>query len=216
MPRWQIAPRADSDPPPKPTTAGLGIKLCAARRGGACSDRAKKRALERVVHPTTISDQLPSRGEQRRGVVTRIGDAAPAGNERVFTHRDFGGPVLLAAYLFGAVCPSQSKAAALIMPIGNTLAMNHHLREITSQVAAPGLRRAGLAHAVVILEGAGWHRSQGLVVPGTGGARQYHVVGAAAVQPAAQPGRADLALFAQPLARQLGFRPPGGYHYGKR
>ena len=63
------------------------------------------------------------------------------------------------AYVFGAVCPSAGKAAALIMPICNTAAMNHHLCEISSQVAAD-------AHAVVILDGAGWHRSQGLVVPG--------------------------------------------------
>jgi hypothetical protein len=63
------------------------------------------------------------------------------------------------AYVFGAVCPSEGKAAALIMPICNTAAMNHHLSEISSQVAAD-------AHAVVILDGAGWHRSQGLVVPG--------------------------------------------------
>src|SRR5436190_10310936 len=61
------------------------------------------------------------------------------------------------AYVFGAVCPSEGKAAALIMPICNTLAMNHHLREISSQVASD-------AHAVVILDRAGWHRSQGLVV----------------------------------------------------
>src|SRR4051794_21256037 len=58
----------------------------------------------------------------------------------------------------GAVCPSEGKAAALIMPICNTAAMNHPLSEISSQVAAD-------AHAVVILDGAGWHRSQGLVVP---------------------------------------------------
>jgi hypothetical protein len=63
------------------------------------------------------------------------------------------------AYLFGAVCPSEGKAAALIMPICNTAAMNHHLSEISSQVAPD-------ARAVVILDGAGWHRSQGLVVPG--------------------------------------------------
>ena len=61
------------------------------------------------------------------------------------------------AYLFGAVCPSEGKAAALIMPICNTAAMNHHLCEISSQVAAD-------AHAVVILDGAGWHKSQGLVL----------------------------------------------------
>ena len=63
------------------------------------------------------------------------------------------------AYVFGAVCPSQGKAAALIMPICNTAAINHHLSEISSQVAAD-------AHAVVILDRAGWHRSQALVVPG--------------------------------------------------
>ncbi len=50
------------------------------------------------------------------------------------------------AYVFGAVCPSEGKAAALIMPICNTVAMNHHL--------------------VVVLDGAGWHSSHGLVVPG--------------------------------------------------
>src|SRR5712675_1177061 len=63
------------------------------------------------------------------------------------------------AYLFGAVCPSEGKAAALIMPICNTAAMNHHLSEISGQVAAD-------AHAVVILDGASWHNSHGLVVPG--------------------------------------------------
>src|ERR1700756_5363358 len=62
------------------------------------------------------------------------------------------------AYLFGAVCPSQGKAAALIMPICNTAAMNHHLCEISSQVAAD-------AHAMVILDGASWHNSHGVVVP---------------------------------------------------
>ena len=63
------------------------------------------------------------------------------------------------AYLFGAVCPSEGKAAALIMPVCNTAAMNHHLSEISSQVAAD-------AHAVVILDRAGWHRSHALLVPG--------------------------------------------------
>jgi transposase len=45
------------------------------------------------------------------------------------------------------------------MPICNTAAMNHHLNEISSQVTAD-------AHALVILDGASWHRSEGLVVPG--------------------------------------------------
>ena len=46
------------------------------------------------------------------------------------------------------------------MPICNTAAMNVVIfREISSQVAPD-------AHAAVILDRAGWHRSQGLVVPG--------------------------------------------------
>src|SRR5260370_32839984 len=44
------------------------------------------------------------------------------------------------------------------MPISNTAAMNQHLCEISSQVAAD-------AHAVVILDGASWHKSHGLVAP---------------------------------------------------
>jgi len=44
--------------------------------------------------------------------------------------------------------------------------MNHHLSEISSQVATPAFARAGFAHAAVILDRAGWHRSQGLLVPG--------------------------------------------------
>jgi hypothetical protein len=95
------------------------------------------------------------------------------------------------AYVFGAVCPSEGKAAALIMPICNTVAMNHHLHEISSQVADN-------AHAMAIRDGAGWHRN-----PRTGGARQYHFVRAAFFQPGAQPGRADLALSAR-SARSLG------------
>jgi hypothetical protein len=102
------------------------------------------------------------------------------------------------AYLFGAVCPSAGKAAALIMPICNTAAMNHHLIEISSQVAAPRFR-----------EGRLWpcpgdpRRSQLAQKPRARGARQYYRVAVAALQPRAQPGRADLALSAQSLARQL-------------
>ena len=51
------------------------------------------------------------------------------------------------AYVFGAVCPSQGKAAALIMPICNTAAMNHHLCEISSQVAADKRLRTALCGA---------------------------------------------------------------------
>lgn len=63
------------------------------------------------------------------------------------------------AYLFGAVCPSRGTAAALVLPTVNAGAMNQHLAEISHQVA-PG------HHAVLILDGAGWHQPGGkLIVP---------------------------------------------------
>jgi hypothetical protein len=56
------------------------------------------------------------------------------------------------AYVFGAVCPSQGKAAALIMPICNTAAMNHHLSEISSQVPS----RSAVSCVYLILFGSGF------------------------------------------------------------
>jgi transposase len=62
------------------------------------------------------------------------------------------------AYLFGAVCPERAVGAGLVLPYANTKATGLHLAEIGRQVA-PG------AHAVVVLDGAGWHAAGGLAVP---------------------------------------------------
>ena len=63
------------------------------------------------------------------------------------------------AYLFGAVCPARGIGAALVLPFVNAEAMNLHLAEISTHVA-PG------AHAVITLDGAGWHQAGGrLIVP---------------------------------------------------
>ena len=61
-------------------------------------------------------------------------------------------------YIFGAVCPKDGKGAALILPTCNTEAMNLHLAAIAA-IVAPG------AHAVLLLDQAGWHLSTRLVVP---------------------------------------------------
>src|SRR5262245_39257545 len=66
--------------------------------------------------------------------------------------------IWFATYIFGAVCPKEGKGAALILPTCNTEAMNLHLVEIAATVA-PG------AHAVLLVDQAGWHLSTGLVVP---------------------------------------------------
>ncbi len=61
-------------------------------------------------------------------------------------------------YIFGAICPRQGKGAALVLPRCNTVAMSLHLAEIAAAVA-PG------AHAVLLMDQAGWHLSHHLVVP---------------------------------------------------
>ncbi len=72
------------------------------------------------------------------------------------------------AYLFGAVCAAAEQrsqrdrgvGAALVLPQANAEAMSLHLAEISRHVAQG-------AHAVVVLDGAGWHQTGGrLRVPG--------------------------------------------------
>jgi len=58
------------------------------------------------------------------------------------------------AYVFGAVCPDRGIGAALVLPKANAKAMNLHLAEISLHVADD-------AHAIVILDGAGWHQTGG-------------------------------------------------------
>jgi len=62
-------------------------------------------------------------------------------------------------HMFAAICADRGVGAAIIMPMANTEAMNEHLKEISTQVALG-------AHAVLVLDGAGWHQTGGrLVVP---------------------------------------------------
>ena len=60
------------------------------------------------------------------------------------------------AYIFGAIRPREGKRAALVLPRRNSAAMSLHLAEI-SRAVAPG------AHAVLLLDQAGWHVSDKLV-----------------------------------------------------
>ena len=62
------------------------------------------------------------------------------------------------AYIFGAICPARGEGAGLVLPRCTTEGMSLHLTEI-ARVVAPG------AHAVVLLDQAGWHQSKRLEVP---------------------------------------------------
>jgi putative transposase len=60
------------------------------------------------------------------------------------------------AYIFGAICPAEGKGAGIVMPFCDTPAMQEHLAEISAMVAPA-------AHAVLILDQAGWHLARALV-----------------------------------------------------
>ena len=60
--------------------------------------------------------------------------------------------------IFGAVCPGRATAAGLVLPFANSAAMNLHPAEIARTVAER-------AHAILVLDGAGWHGSAALTVP---------------------------------------------------
>jgi hypothetical protein len=61
-------------------------------------------------------------------------------------------------YIFGAICPAEGKAAGLVLPFCNIAAMNLHLAEISQAVARD-------AHAILLVDQAGWHTSEKLQMP---------------------------------------------------
>ena len=61
-------------------------------------------------------------------------------------------------YLFGAVCPEHGTGAALVLPFCNTEAMQLHLDEIAARVTTG-------AHAILILDQAGWRGAKELKIP---------------------------------------------------
>ena len=62
------------------------------------------------------------------------------------------------AYLFGAICPARGVGAALALPYADAAMMQLHLDEISRNVAEG-------AHAVLLLDRAGWHTTGKLDVP---------------------------------------------------
>ena len=92
----------------------------------------------------------------------------PASARRISSHAD--GPDVARArgrpatsapngpIIFGAICPAKGKGAGLVMPWCDTDAMAAHLIEISAAVD-PG------AHAVLIVDQAGWHLTPKLAIP---------------------------------------------------
>jgi hypothetical protein len=63
-----------------------------------------------------------------------------------------------AVWLFGAVCPARDAGVALVLPAVSAAAMQAMLDEL-SEAVSPG------AHAVVLMDRAGWHIAQDLTIP---------------------------------------------------
>jgi transposase len=61
-------------------------------------------------------------------------------------------------YVFGAACAQTGTAVALVAPRVDTEIMNYFLAEFSRSLASD-------IHAVMILDQAGWHRSNDLLVP---------------------------------------------------
>ena len=60
--------------------------------------------------------------------------------------------------IFGAICPKTDASAELVPPWCNTEAMGLHLAELAARVT-PG------RHCALLMDQAGWHTSEPLVVP---------------------------------------------------
>jgi putative transposase len=111
-------------------------------------------ALPEAAHgkPVEVWWQDEARVGQQ-GTLTRVwaerGTRPPAPRDRRYEW----------AYLFGAVCPERGIGAGLVLPYADADAMSLHLAEIAKRVMPS-------AHAVVVLDGAGWHKLGGkLSVP---------------------------------------------------
>ena len=62
------------------------------------------------------------------------------------------------SYIFGAACPARGIAAGLVLPYVNSEAMGLHLAEIAKAVTSG-------SHALLIVDGAGWHGAKALRIP---------------------------------------------------
>ena len=61
-------------------------------------------------------------------------------------------------YLFGAVCPATGAAHGCLLPWANTDVMNQYLLNFSKSLARD-------IHVLLVMDGAGWHRTGGLTIP---------------------------------------------------
>lgn len=106
-------------------------------------------------HPEAERVELWFEDEARigqKGRVTRLWHQRGLRPRRIRDHR------FASAHLFGAVCPERGKGVALVLPEADTAGMNLLLAELAATLPAK-------AHAVLVLDRAGWHVSGALEIP---------------------------------------------------
>jgi len=129
--------------------------------------RLRARSTHLKNFPATLASVARKQGVDGGDIEIWFGDEARIGQKNKITRRWArrgtrpSAPQDLrtaSAYIFGAICPAEGKAAGLILPWCNTEAMNLQLAAISAKVA-PG------RHAVLLLDQAGWHLTPQLDVP---------------------------------------------------
>jgi transposase len=107
------------------------------------------------AHPEAERFEIWSQDEARVGQKGRTGYVWWQRGQTPRGLRDVG---YQSAWIIGAVCPARDTGVALVMTRLDTAAMNLFLAEL-GQAVAPG------AHAIVLMDKAGWHTAGDLVVP---------------------------------------------------
>ena len=139
---------------PRPAI-GPYVRLCSARCG---YDDPQSPTVRLEIHCATIVgsarsclDRREARIGQKNGLVRQWARRGTRPRQPADQRYDN-------AYLFGAICPARGVGAALALPYADTDMMQLHLDEISSNVAKG-------AHAVVLLDRAGWHITSKLDMP---------------------------------------------------
>ena len=108
--------------------------------------------VEEIDHP--LPKKLFFQDESRFGLMTQVSRRwARKGQRPEMLYRQTRQYLAL----FASVCPETGEMSSLISPYMNTYAMNAHLKILSEE--HPDTCN------VVVLDGAGWHRSKELVVP---------------------------------------------------
>jgi transposase len=115
------------------------------------------RVMEKCAadHPKAKRFEVWFQDEARVGQKGRVTRRWHRRGERPRMVKDQG---YRSAYIFGAVCPERDTAVALILSRASTEGMTLLLEELSSQLPPR-------THALVLIDNAGWHVSDELIVP---------------------------------------------------